>query len=566
VIRFSALLVAAAIALLVTGVIASSLPLVYVSIGVCTIAGFLLAIGVFRHRQEIFGVEGAVVRLGPPDAVPVPHRPSLAGGSAPAGRAAGSATSDSPTGSAPGPARGTAPRGAPGGRPSGREPAGGAPPGKGGPRGPGSPRPTTAPKRGADDPFWQRVSDEFGSIGMRDPGAAAQPRAEDPKRPEPTSPEVNQGSGSGPRLPASGDAGSGSRSPAGAGSGTRPGPRSAEPPWPGAAAWRPPADETFRKPAPSPPSSSPPTSSPPPPGPASDSAAPWPAAAAWPAAAGWRSDTREPATGQERAGDSPGARPGNGEPSGPDTAAAPAAPDLFTRSAAVGGQHGPRAAEPDVPVGKDDAPTGASRAEDASHATAGNGGEDAADEDSLTGHAADQPTPEHAGPDTAADAGRVELADSSADASSAGPEPAQDAGPAGRAGTAADAGPAGRSDSAADVGQAGRSDSADDPGSGGSDWSGVTGQADDDAEPAVTDSPGGDRGAAESGEPAGAEAASASVDVTVVPGVARYHRSECILIRFLGPDDLEIMTRQAAEAVSCVPCRACQPDKLPADA
>ncbi len=54
--------------------------------------------------------------------------------------------------------------------------------------------------------------------------------------------------------------------------------------------------------------------------------------------------------------------------------------------------------------------------------------------------------------------------------------------------------------------------------------------------------------------------------MTVVPGVARYHRSECILIRFLGPDDLEIMTRQAAEADSFVPCRACQPDKLPADA
>jgi len=55
--------------------------------------------------------------------------------------------------------------------------------------------------------------------------------------------------------------------------------------------------------------------------------------------------------------------------------------------------------------------------------------------------------------------------------------------------------------------------------------------------------------------------ASAGDQVTVVPGIARYHRSECILIRFLGADDLEIMTRSAAENAKFVPCRACQPDK-----
>jgi hypothetical protein len=53
--------------------------------------------------------------------------------------------------------------------------------------------------------------------------------------------------------------------------------------------------------------------------------------------------------------------------------------------------------------------------------------------------------------------------------------------------------------------------------------------------------------------------------VTVVPGIARYHRSGCTLIRFLGADDLEIMTREAAEAANCVPCRACRPDKSSAD-
>jgi hypothetical protein len=50
--------------------------------------------------------------------------------------------------------------------------------------------------------------------------------------------------------------------------------------------------------------------------------------------------------------------------------------------------------------------------------------------------------------------------------------------------------------------------------------------------------------------------------VTVVPGIARYHRAQCILIRFLGADDLETMTRSAAEDADLVPCRACQPEKL----
>ncbi len=49
--------------------------------------------------------------------------------------------------------------------------------------------------------------------------------------------------------------------------------------------------------------------------------------------------------------------------------------------------------------------------------------------------------------------------------------------------------------------------------------------------------------------------------VSVVPGIARYHRADCILIRFLSPEDLETMTRAAAEASGYVPCRACRPEK-----
>jgi hypothetical protein len=53
-------------------------------------------------------------------------------------------------------------------------------------------------------------------------------------------------------------------------------------------------------------------------------------------------------------------------------------------------------------------------------------------------------------------------------------------------------------------------------------------------------------------------------EVTVVPGIPRYHRRECILIRFLTDADLQTMSLRAAEAASCVPCKACQPDTPPA--
>jgi hypothetical protein len=55
-------------------------------------------------------------------------------------------------------------------------------------------------------------------------------------------------------------------------------------------------------------------------------------------------------------------------------------------------------------------------------------------------------------------------------------------------------------------------------------------------------------------------------EVTIVPGIARYHRSGCILIRFLGADDLENMTLREAEDHGCAPCKACRPQlELPAE-
>jgi len=49
--------------------------------------------------------------------------------------------------------------------------------------------------------------------------------------------------------------------------------------------------------------------------------------------------------------------------------------------------------------------------------------------------------------------------------------------------------------------------------------------------------------------------------VTVVPGVPRYHNPQCLLIRFMGENDLNKMTLGAAREAGCTPCRACLPDQ-----
>jgi len=54
-------------------------------------------------------------------------------------------------------------------------------------------------------------------------------------------------------------------------------------------------------------------------------------------------------------------------------------------------------------------------------------------------------------------------------------------------------------------------------------------------------------------------------EVTVVPGVPRYHNPHCLLIRFMGQDDLENMTLGAAREAGCTPCRACLPDQPETD-
>jgi len=48
-----------------------------------------------------------------------------------------------------------------------------------------------------------------------------------------------------------------------------------------------------------------------------------------------------------------------------------------------------------------------------------------------------------------------------------------------------------------------------------------------------------------------------AAEVTVAPGIPRYHDAHCILIRFMGDDDLERMPLAAAQQAGCTPCRAC---------
>ena len=64
---------------------------------------------------------------------------------------------------------------------------------------------------------------------------------------------------------------------------------------------------------------------------------------------------------------------------------------------------------------------------------------------------------------------------------------------------------------------------------------------------------------ADAGGDGGVPAADPDTPVLVVPGIARYHKAECILIRFLSEDDLQKMSRQEAEAAGSAACRACRP-------
>jgi len=83
-----------------------------------------------------------------------------------------------------------------------------------------------------------------------------------------------------------------------------------------------------------------------------------------------------------------------------------------------------------------------------------------------------------------------------------------------------------------------------------------------DAAAAADGADAGQGGATDAGEGGATDAGSSessTKQVTVVPGVPRYHLEECILIRFMADDDLQKMTVKQATEAGCTPCRACQP-------
>jgi hypothetical protein len=558
VIRFSALLVALAIGLLVAGVATSSLLMVYVSIAVCAVAALLLAAAVLWHWSEIFGGGEAqpassaasgsaqVPAATPVPASTVPASPVPAS-PVPAGTASASTGADS---------SGTA------------SPAGSTADGRGEAE-PAPPR-VESPVASRPDDLWERVNEELESAGKRDTGALTWPATEftaiPPVNDEPA-PSGGQPSGLGP----------------GAGENL----------WPPAAGWQPPANPQLRWPTLLPPTE--------------------PAA---PGAGGAPDDdpeVSEPATGEpeattkantpgepdDRAPDSSEAEPDADRADEPADSGAGAAGDREIRESPTGELQfsdlgasdlrasGSSAVAEDAPA--EDAATKDARAQDAAagaapaRAAAGTGAaagpadaahededragdsaapapDGAAAEDDAAGDSAspwtiasfragqgradDEPAAGAAEDAVAADEGATS-ADEAAVGDAAAPEPEKKPNPAEgwlTAGpAAAAAGPGTQNDGPAEAGQA--------PGSAG-------GQADKPARPT------GSVPAAGTVEQPAKPQSTGQIEVTVVPGVARYHRSGCILVRFLGTDELQVMPRQQAQDAGFAACRACQPDEL----
>ncbi len=557
-IKVSALLVALAIGLLVAGVVGSSLLMVYVSIGVCAVAALLLAVGVASHWSEIFGrrevrpasEQGAWSE--PQVHVTAPVLASIQAQAVAAARGSGRVGREEaglqPDGAQPGAAR-------PGGpRPDAVRPGSGRAPER-----PAEVIPSPAevagrgdefPAAGRNDDLWERVEEELGSAAKRDTGALSWPGTVFPPVP-PDLPVSAESEARPPEAGAQGEPRPGASAWIwGSGAGWQP-PETADPAWPPPAA-------AFAKPqaAPKP-------------------AAPGPAAVAPPA-------TEPVAPGTDAAGPDAAGSGGPGDRAGPpvpdETAAGPAsdAESAQDTDVAEGTEVAPddEAAE-DADVAAD---AGAVPADDTApdEGVIPAGGmvpaegvvpdaeaSSAAEDDEAAGPAVES-TP--AEPATGDDGSRWIIATSRP----AGQEPA--------AGTPVAQSPAAREATAGKP-------AAEKPAAGDSAVKEPAAKAPGDDDPGTDDRAAGESAAKESaaqksadkepgpgvpesaaGEPASdgatARPATGRVEVTVVPGVARYHRSGCILIRFLGAGDLEIMTRQEAEDAKFAACRACQPDQL----
>jgi hypothetical protein len=545
VIKTSALLVVLAIGLLVAGVLASSLLMVYVSIGVCTVAALLLAVGVLSHWSEIFGRrEPRPSGMQPSWSEPQMQvsAPVLAGAQATGtqvrnaqvtgvqtggAKTAGAQTAGTQTGA---PARDTAAgeeRRSRRGAVAGRSPA---PPAE-----VVTPQPESAvPGRGDD--LWERVEEELGSAGKRDTGALSWPATEIPVLREPAGPPEEAAS---PGVP-------------GAGSGAWIWGRGAgwQPPETPDEAWPPPAAAFAGSPArperattdadgpdgvgqdmdgPDQETGQPESVAPAGPARAADEAPPESVddeiAEQAPHTAPAKRDTWD-----ERprwiisVGDAVPARPV------PDSSASAPPARERTNGAAAGEPAAGKPAEgkPEAAEAKGAKPKGAEpKGAETKGAKPGSADPTAAEPKSTTAA-------------VAASVGQEAPAKAPAGPEPASREPAVDAQQAGEpmAEESADGEPASEESVDGDSASEGSADGD----------SASEGSAD--GEPAA-DNP-------------AEKPATGRIEVTVVPGVARYHRSECILIRFLGAGDLEIMTRQEAEEAKFAACRACQPDQIEA--
>jgi hypothetical protein len=56
-----------------------------------------------------------------------------------------------------------------------------------------------------------------------------------------------------------------------------------------------------------------------------------------------------------------------------------------------------------------------------------------------------------------------------------------------------------------------------------------------------------------------------SIMVRIVPGITRYHKEDCLLIRFLAAEDLEVMSLKSAAEEGYFACKACKPDQTADD-
>jgi hypothetical protein len=532
VIKASALLVALAMGLLVASIVASSLLMVYLSIGVCAVAALLLAAGVLSHWSEIFS-RGEPRPASMQESWSAPQvqvgTPALATTQAAGTQATGTGPEDRR------PRRENA-----GGRPS-------APPVE-----VVVPQPEF-PVAARGDDLWERVEEELGSGAKRDTGALSWPGTELPVRAESAGPPEQAGP-----------------------PGTPPGGASAWI-WGHGAGWHPPGtpDDAWSPPAAafagSPPRPEPATSS----ADSADEAGQDTAGSAVAAPGLDPSDLNGP--------DPDSTRPADGEPASPEPARPAAA---STESADTGptaeaaGQPAPDAAAAVPSRDADEAAPGspadntAGQAPRAAPVKAGTWDERPRWIISVGDAAPARPVQDSAVPESAASERTAEPATGEAD--SGGPanaerETAESATGEREAGVPPAGGPEVKAPAiiapATHVAPA-RAAASQEPASRKPAPDGAA--ADGPAEPeAVAEEPAAGRPAepeAVADDPAAGRPADQTaprrVDVTVVPGVARYHRSECILIRFLGAGDLEIMSRQEAEEAKFVPCRACQPDQL----